>query len=356
MGCDYPPKSRTVRVAGRVFLSDDVDETEQLMHSPKSRYRPVAFTLVELLVVIAVISILMGLLLPAVQAAREASRRTSCGNNLRQIGLALLNFESAKKYLPSSHWRKEWPEDPTNPHGHFRWSCLAQLTPYLEQSSVYNRLDLTLPLYGGGTIHPTSTPFPQNAATLGVIVPTFLCPSDSFREVIQGRGPGNYVACVGTSEDAANGNGMFFQNSRVRLAEVTDGLSNTVAFSESTLGAGGSNMVAETGDERLYYKQVGTLDSASCESSTDLRSNRGHLWADGAFNCGLYNHILPPNTRQMDCIRHSNPAWKAARSRHGVGVNSVFGDGSVHFINNDIGVEVWAALGTRNGGEVISEF
>ena len=202
-----------------------------------TRYRA-GFTLVELLVVIAVIGILVGLLLPAVQAAREAARRMTCTNHLKQIGLALHNFESARKHFPSSHWRKEWPQDPTNPHGHFRWSCLAQLTPYLEQTNV-------------------------------------------------------------------------------------------------------------------YYKQTLSMDAASCDASTDLRSDRGHLWADGAYNCGLFNHILTPNSSRMDCIRHSNPAWKAARSRHTGGVNALLGGGSVRFVSEDISGATWAALGTRAGAEVL---
>jgi len=326
--------------------------------------RRAAFTLIELLVVIAIIAVLIGLLLPAVQKVREAASRMKCGNNLKQIGLGIHNYHSANDCFPTGYWRKTWPVDPTNPAGHFRWSALAQLTPYLEQTAVYNGLDLTTPLYGGGSLQPQTIPFPQNRAACSTVVSTFLCPSDQRRVVKPEQGPSNYVACSGSNAngDALVGDGIFFgvnldvsPNAGVRATHVQDGTSNTVAFSETTLGIGGPNATGTAGDPLYYYKQTTSLNSAACDASSILVADRGALWADGAYNCTLYNHVLPPNSPTMDCVRHSNPAWKAARSRHaGGGVNILLADGAVRFVRDTIPLAAWQALGTRNGSETIN--
>jgi prepilin-type N-terminal cleavage/methylation domain-containing protein/prepilin-type processing-associated H-X9-DG protein len=325
-----------------------------------SSRRP-AFTLIELLVVIAIIAVLIGLLLPAVQKVRSAAARLSCSNNLKQIGLALHNYEGANGTFPTGYWRKTWPVDPTNPKGHFRWSALAQLTPYLEQTNVYNALDLSYPLYGGGAVQPEVIPFPVNRPAVAAKVPIFLCPADQYRVIIDGQGPSNYMACSGgnASGDALAGNGLFVgvnldaaRNAGVSVTNIPDGLSNTVAFSETTLGAGGTAAAGAT-DVRLYYKQVTALSQANCDASTTLITDRGALWADGAYNCTLFNTVRPPNSPLMDCVQHSNPAWKAARSRHEGGVNALLGDGSVRFVRDAIDPLTWQAAGTRDGGEVL---
>jgi prepilin-type N-terminal cleavage/methylation domain-containing protein/prepilin-type processing-associated H-X9-DG protein len=322
------------------------------------------FTLIELLVVIAIIAFLIGLLLPAVQKVREAANRTSCTNNLKQIGLAAHHYHDANQAFPAGYLVKAWPPDPEVPTAHFRWSVLAWLTPYLEQTNLYNSLDLTLPLYGGPNNTPPYGVFPRNQAGVATVVKIFLCPSDDLNIIIAGFGPSNYVACAGkgANGDATKGDGVFYQNSHTRMADILDGTSGTALMSESLLGRGGASVTdPRQVDPQTMYAGLGTtstegppLTAANCQNAGTWWTDQNAKWADGAFPNMLYNHWYPPNAGQPDCVwlLHHNPAWRAARSRHPGGVNVLFGDGSVHFISDTVNLDTWRALATRAGGEM----
>ncbi len=317
------------------------------------------------MVVIAVIGVLTALLLPAVQAAREAARRMACANNLRQLGLALHHHHDVRGRFPYGYQVKPWPADPTVPAGHFRWSVLAELTPFLEQTAVYDALDLDYPLFGGRNQDPPNSVFPVNRFAVAQRVDLFLCPSDRFTRVYEDFGPANYVASAGSGArggQAEKADGVFFVNSRVRFADVVDGTSNTAFMSESLLGPGGERERFDRADldPRTMYayvqESVTELTEEICRATAVWRTDRGAVWADGNYRNGLYNHWYPPNHDEPDCIRHSNPGWRAARSRHPGGVNALFGDGAVRFIANTVDGATWRALATRSGGEVLGEY
>jgi prepilin-type processing-associated H-X9-DG protein/prepilin-type N-terminal cleavage/methylation domain-containing protein len=324
-----------------------------------------AFTLVELLVVVGILGVLLGLILPVVQKAREAANRIRCQSNLRQLGIALHHHHEAMGAFPYGYQVRSWPgEGGTVPPGHFRWSVLAELTPFLEQTNVYNALDLTYPLYGGPLSNPPYSVFPVNRVAVSQQVSLFLCPSDHGRVIMPERGPGNYVACAGSGSnggEATNADGVFYVNSRTRIANISDGTSNTALMAESLLGPGGIDITdpAQVDPQTMYASlptSVTTLSDSACRGATVWKVNRGATWADGAYPNGLYNHWYPPNHALPDCLRHSNPGWKAARSRHPGGVNVLFGDGSVRFIANGISLITWRSLATRSGGEVVGDF
>jgi prepilin-type N-terminal cleavage/methylation domain-containing protein len=339
------------------------------------RVRRTAFTLVELLVVIAIIGILVGLLLAAVQMAREAARRMSCQNNIKQLSLSSLNYESGFKRLPTGSQSGEFPGVPTHPHNFYRWSVLAQLTPFLEQSNAYNTIDLKTPLYP-----PGFQVTPQNAIPASLIVPLFLCPSDRGRSVASffdstgvrhNWAPTNYAGNAGTGINGGTGfetDGLYFINSKVRVAEITDGMSNTVMFSESLLGRGATSSTAAADMKPDFdYKFAGAapLTDAGCAGTPlfNVTDRRGFSWVNGEYRCAMYNHYYPPNFAGFDCLGFTNSTdvatrftgvgWRAARSLHaGRVVTTGFADGSVRSISGSIDPQIWRAYGSRAGGEI----
>lgn len=321
------------------------------------------FTLVELLVVIAIIALITALLLPAVQAAREAGRRASCGNNLRQIGLALQSHHDSYLVFPPGSVSREYRTVPSTPWTFYRWSGLCSLLPFIEHQTSLKALDLTIPLYNSALAVT-----PENREGVKTIIPGFLCPSDHGNRVLPDFGPTNYALCAGTGGRGGSPlktDGAFFVNSSTSIKRITDGVSNTVLVSESTLGRADMN----GRDSKIDYKFLLTvpLTEANCNQAAiwNYGYPRGFGWASGEFRCALYNHKRPPNANIPDCVgvemggdvstRFTPYGWRTARSLHPGGVNACFADGSTRFLSDDIDGNLWAAMATIAGGEIAAE-
>ncbi len=312
------------------------------------------FTLIELLVVIAIIAILMALLLPAVQQAREAARRTQCRNNLKQLGLAIHNYEATHRMFPPG--RLGYP---------MVFSVQAHLLPCLEGASLYNLIDFNI----APKFTAPSTPMTRNEIAVRTVIPNYLCPSDFGAVKGSEFGCTNYVATTGSGAGQSNhinfGDGVMYSQSGVRFRDVTDGLSNTVCFSEHTLGVGGNpsspaggNPIDPRGEVLELTGGTATSEAGCVPSGGGTWSGlRGAKWMNGHYGDTLYNHFYPPNSRQFDCGNGShNSGLTAARSRHSGGVTALLGDGSVRFVSDNVDLGVWRGVATRGGGETAGDF
>jgi prepilin-type N-terminal cleavage/methylation domain-containing protein/prepilin-type processing-associated H-X9-DG protein len=354
------------------------------------------FTLIELLVVIAIIGVLIALLLPAVQSAREAARRAQCTNNLKQIGLATLNFESTYSVLPPGIGPYPWyPLSATNGG---RATPLAQVLPYMENSQIYSAFNLEININIYGTVA-------ENFTAQTTIVEAFTCPSDAETNRIDGYlAYANYMASTGATASMEQGTGFTFaepnsatlgafnykmnrtaskylpppaaantpnpdfrKSTGVKLAQFRDGTSNTSLFSETRRGKAVSGVLSTSGvllDDPLNVYILTVLDNyniptGGCYYGMPNYSTRIYYRGQQYYRTlpqnGYYSHTLTPNSRFFDCgasdfIRSHN----AARSYHPGGANVVFADGSVHFVKDTINADTWRAAGTRAGGEIIS--
>jgi prepilin-type N-terminal cleavage/methylation domain-containing protein/prepilin-type processing-associated H-X9-DG protein len=313
-----------------------------------------AFTVIELLVVIGIIGLVVSLTLPAVQSSREAARRASCVNHLKQIGLAVQNYESdVGCFPPWMTWRA-----PLGPGA----SAHSMLLPHLEQASLYNAINFQVPPMGIGSLAPGQ---PNHTAAVQV-VETFVCPSDALAGV-QPYGSNNYRVNTGLCGLCPSPTGEYYDGAftprGTRPAEFTDGLSNTLAVSEKLVSGLGAYDPARDWlalDPR-YLPDQGLLPwsewLAVCSSQTTITRTpdaAGATWLIGGAWFTSFFSGAPPNTSIPDCGVSYNLGTGvfAARSAHPGGVNAALADGSVRFVSSGIDPNIWRALGTRRGGEL----
>ncbi len=328
------------------------------------------FTLIELLVVIAIIAILIALLLPAVQQAREAARRTQCKNHLKQLGLAIHNYESSSNQLPPSA-TIDLSVSMTGNNG--SWSIHGRILPYLDQATLYNKVDLSIA-------------WDNQLVISGLKIPIYSCPSDPKSDVVRDPGGGKallYPTTYGFNYgtwfvfnplNGQSGDGAFYPNSKVKMASFSDGTSNTL-------------MASEVKAWTPYTRNAGTPGAtppatvaeavAAVATGTDLKLDpaTGHTeWADGRVHHAGFTTTLVPNSFvaftsggvTYDADYNSwqegkngnagSPTYAVitSRSYHEGVVNVVLMDGSVRTISENINLGIWRALGTRATGEVVT--
>ncbi len=316
------------------------------------------FTLVELLVVIAIIGVLVALLLPAVQAAREAARRTQCTNNLKQIGLALQNFHSARNQFPRGY---SWREGMVGGDSDTEATWITFLLPYLEETALSGQID-----WEAGFGHASVSG--KNTLLVGQTLTGFICPSGPRPEPVLGGiyARGSYVANNGigpmrdswfgdlpllrpvpgsiTSETSTSAAGVFFLNSDIRVGQITDGTSNTAFISEI-------RAVDEAKDFRgvLHYPEGPHYHHNYTPNSLIPDEIRANFCAD---------------TPEAPCIG-TFAIWRprfltmTSRSFHPAGVNLAMGDSSVHFVSESIEESTWHALATPQevtGEQLVGQF
>ncbi len=325
------------------------------------------FTLVELLVVIAIIGVMVGLLLPAVQAAREAARRMSCSNNLKQLGLAMHNYHDTYNQLPAFVYRN-------GQNDYWRgYSAFTQILPFIEQQPLHEQLKAA----SFNFFHHWDQG--QVEALRRTRIAAFLCPSDiKFPGGATGRENGtgcNYGVSFGTTiawENFTEQNGMFRGNNNtavraeLNFSDITDGLSNTLMMSEHLVGDNNNALLmnGKSSEPRIGAAFPGPrqfptqadidLFGTACLGATAHLSTNGQHWIAPIPTQTALNTIAPPNWRFPTCqtsgsgFASDRDGVYVARSRHPGGVQCTIGDASVRFISDSVNLEVWHWLGARN--------
>ena len=339
-----------------------------------------AFTLIELLVVIAIIAILIAILLPAVQQAREAARRNSCKNNLKQIGLALHNYLETHSTFPPAFC----VANPVNSGTGGQWSIHARIMPFIEQANTYAQINLEL-----GYESPL-----QTIKIAPVKMPVYVCPSDIFDKTrlnsagVAEHYPTSYGYNAGTwfvwsNSSFKQGDGAFAPNSKFGDRDFTDGTANTIAFSEVkafTPYVRDGRDVAEGTDVSsvdnsfINGKSVGSLKGKLYGENTSLDTASGHTeWVDGRIHQTGFTSTFTPNAvtpikgsqavdgdftncREATNCTESTYAAVTSRSYHRGMVQSLFMDGGVKGISENIDLAIWRGLSTRQGNETVGAY
>ena len=341
------------------------------------RLKSRGFTLIELLVVVAIMSLLVALLLPAVHAAREASRRSQCVNNLKQIGLALHGYHDALGSFPLGKSAANAEVGVVSSWGD--WGAQALILPYLEQSPLHNSIN-----FQWSTRKYTALKVNHTAFNMKLKI--YMCPSD--RNVIRSGNLNSYRGSVGTTgiQYFSNSTGVFGRQVSYSMDDITDGLSNTIAFSESLVGGESAtnsyrgNSIAGVGEiaaaQSIDAFSVGwpatlkalnscsdAMSAAGPPTFASVSKIGGYRWGWGDIGISLFNTIVPPNSPEhpwnscrKDCpgCGPDSSQYSNAQSNHPGGVNALFADGGVRWIKDGINPLVWWGMGTRERGEILS--
>ena len=294
------------------------------------------FTLIELLVVLSIIGLLVALLLPAVQSAREAARRGQCVNNLKQIGLALHNYEGVQRTLPPGYVSAFDASGNDLGPG---WGWASMILPQMEQSPTFSSINFS-----------SGIESPSNQTARVVLVRGFLCPSDRVepswpavdRDLLTGSprtlicqiASSNYVGMNGVSEPGPDGEGLFFRDSNIAFRDITDGLSQTIAVGERSHRLGGATWTGAVTGALLFDEDGDSIGTPSLETSP------GMILGHSGEGSG-------PGANRSE----TNQFYGAHATR---GVNFLFADGHVSFLKSTVNYKDYVALSTRSGGEVVS--
>lgn len=346
-------------------------------HSNIALRKRQGLTLIEVLVVIGMIGLLVLMIIPAVQASREAARKTQCINHLKQIGAAIAGFESANRSFPAGVSNDSPAAKALGVLD--RVSLQTQILPYLEQRTAFDGINFT-PREGIPQGRPVfAIDHRSNDTAKSTRVEVFICPSDNVRAL-----PGNsYRANTGPHPywiessilPSPNGGGVFVPLITKRASEISDGLSMTAGISERVMGSGsdvfdryrdfwfaglgGESRESATNDE------MNEICSIPVSDPSQFRSTLGRYWLPGGIADTLYNHSATPNAIFPDCALHGTAiegdhslrvSTMTGRSRHPGGVHLLLMDGSVRFVKNTIDLATWRALSTRAGGDQPGEY